>query len=384
LGERVNEVDAHGVIKAFVGEQTPKDGEDLSLTLDLSLQIAAEEALKTGLARVHKTRGSVVVSDPRDGSILALVSWPAFDNNAFSGSVSSTLYQNLVHNQDQPLFPRAMAGSYPSGSTVKIVISAAALTEGIITPFTTVLSVGGIRLGAWFFPDWKVGGHGITNVRKAIAQSVNTFFYTIGGGYQGFQGLGADRLSAWMKRFGLGEKTGIDLAAEVSGSVPTRAERERGGGQWYVGDTYNLSIGQGDLLVTPLQVNSYTSIIANGGYRYVPHVVANPHPSFTEVGATDEAYKVVREGMRDCVTGGSCRTVSFLPFPVSAKTGTAQWNSNKETHAWFTAYGSSEHPEVAVTVLVEEGGEGSVASAPVAREVLDAWYRLRQARGGKF
>ncbi len=183
VGVEGREVDAVGNVQALVKRQPPQNGQDLTLSLDVDLQRVAEQSLRKALLAAHVNRGSVVVMDPRDGSILALVSWPAFDDNVFANGISSTQYQALLNDPDHPLFPRAWAGEYPSGSTVKLVVSVAALAEHVIAPSTTVLSTGGLRVGQWFFPDWKVGGHGITDVRKAIALSVNTFYYTVGGVY---------------------------------------------------------------------------------------------------------------------------------------------------------------------------------------------------------
>ncbi len=398
LGERMDEVDARGRASAFVGEDAAQNGEDLTLTLDVALQAETEKALRAGMELAKTNRGAAIAMDPRDGSVLALVSLPAFDNNDFAGSVSSTVYQRLATDTAQPLFSRAVAGAYPSGSTVKIVMSTAGLAEGVITPETTVLSNGGVRVGQWFFPDWKAGGHGMTNVRSAIANSVNTFFYYIGGGYGTFQGLGVDRISQWMRSFGLGTRTGIDLPAEAAGNVPDAAwKQEHRKEQWYIGDTYNLSIGQGDLLVTPLQVAMYTAEIANGGHKIIPHLfgqastTASPSSttqiSFattTTMGAPDSAYKVVQEGMRQCVQAGSCRALSVLPFAVAGKTGTAQWSSQGNTHAWFTSFAPYEQPQVVVTVLLEEGGEGSSVAVPVAKQMLLKWDELKRARGGQF
>ncbi len=394
LGERLDEVDVRGRTSAFVGERPAQNGEDLHLSIDVALQEESEKALRIGMEAAQTNRGAVVVMDARDGSLLSLVSLPTFNNNDFSGSVSSTVYQRLTADKAQPLFARAISGAYPSGSTVKIVMSVAALAESVITPQTTVVSSGGIRVGQWFFPDWKADGHGVTNVRRAIAWSVNTFYYYIGGGYGGFHGLGVDRITKWMRQFGLGAKTGIDLPAEASGHVPDPAwklrERKE---QWYVGDTYNLSIGQGDLLVTPLQVAVYTAEIANGGRRVVPHLLASVSSSqpwtvnvatTTNVGAPDTVYAVVREGMRDGVVYGSGRALSNLPFAVAGKTGTAQWSSQAKTHAWFTSFAPYDQPEVVVTVLLEEGGEGSSYAVTVARQVLLAWDRLKKERAGRF
>lgn len=226
-------------------------------------------------------------------------------------------------------------------------------------------------------------------MRGAIAWSVNTFFYTVGGGYESLVGLGVDRLTDWYRRFGLGSKTGIDLPGEGSGFVPSQKWKEETKGErWFVGDTYNLSIGQGDLLVTPIQVAAYTAAIANGGYKVVPRLeYPDAAPTSTNKGerlADAEVIDTVRQGMRENVTYGSGRALSDLSFTVSGKTGTAQWHSEKNFHAWFTAYAPSDNPEIVVTVLLEEGGEGSAVSVPVAKKILQGWWDLKRARGGSF
>ncbi len=377
-GERRIEVDAVGRPRATVGDRAPVDGRDVRLTLDLYLQRAAEAALRRGLQQARVKRGSLAVMDANDGSVLALVSWPAYDDNAFAGRVSSTMYRALAEDENHPLFPRAWAGQFPSGSVIKPLIATAALAEGVITPNTTVNSVGGITVGPWFFPDWAAGGHGLTNVRKAIAMSVNTFFYYIGGGYNNFIGLGVDRLTRWMREFGLGNETGLDLPGEAAGHVPSQAwKQETKGERWYIGDTYNLSIGQGDLLVTPIQMSRVTAAIANGGSLVTPHVVAasSTADGMSKVGAPASAFATVRQGMRETVTSGSGRRLNSLPFPVAGKTGTAQWRADKPTHAWFTGYAPANDPQVVVTVLLEEGGEGSTYAVPVAGEVLQVWWK---------
>lgn len=378
-GEKVYEVDAQNKVISLVSNKAPVDGSDLKLTLDLKLQQMVENALRTGMERAKVKRGSAIVMDPRDGSILAIASLPAYDVNLFSGTVSSTYYAKLLKDEERPLLPRAWSGVYPSGSTIKPIIAIAALMEKIITPNTTVNSVGGLRLGQTFFPDWKAGGHGITNVRRAIAWSVNTFFYMIGGGYESFVGLGVDRETKWLRTFGLGSKTGIDLPGENPGFVPSKEWKEKTKGErWFVGDTYNLSIGQGDLLVTPLQVAEFTAEVANGGFRITPHV---GHVSSTQSMrgvrlAGESAIDVVRQGMRDTVLAGSAQALKALPFSVAGKTGTAQWRRDRLNHAWFTSFAPFDDPQVVVTVLLEEGNEGSRTAVPVAQEILLAWYNL--------
>ncbi|MBI5654611.1 penicillin-binding protein 2 [Candidatus Uhrbacteria bacterium] len=382
-GERVYEVDAQNKVTTLVDERLAVDGSDLKLSIDLKLQIAVEKALREGIEKAKIRRGTAIAMDPRDGSILAIASWPAYDDNNFSGTVSSTYYSQLLNDEDRPLLARAWAGMYPSGSTVKPVVATAALAEDVITPNTTVNSTGGLRLGQTFFPDWRAGGHGITNVRRAIAWSVNTFFYTVGGGYESFVGLGIDRLTDWMRRFGLGSETGLDLPGESSGFVPSKEWKERVKGErWYVGDTYNLSIGQGDLLVTPLQVAAFTADVANGGRKIVPHVGLDPvAESISQASTTQLAdpsiIQTVRLGMRDTVVYGSGKALSSLPFTSAGKTGTAQWRSDKPNHAWFTCFAPFEGPEIVVTVMLEEGVEGSVTALPVAQKILSEWNGLK-------
>lgn len=380
-GERRIEVDAFGRPRAMVEERDPVDGGDVTLTIDAELQNAVETALADGLEVASSTRGIVIVMDPRDGSLLAAVSLPAYDNNIFAGKVSSTAYAALIQDENRPLFPRAWAGQFPSGSVIKPLVAAAALQEEVVTPHTTVHSVGGIYVGPWFFPDWQAGGHGATDVRRAIAWSVNTFFYYVGGGYNSFHGLGVIRLTDWMKRFALGSVSGLDIPGETSGNVPTREWKEEVKGErWYIGDTYNLSIGQGDLLVTPLQIARVTAAIANGGSLVIPHVVQGSDGSPEQIDIRPDVLETVRMGMRDAATYGSARRLSRLPFDAAGKTGTAQWRADRPNHAWFTSFAPFDNPEVVVTVLIEEGEEGSTFAAPVAKAVMDAWWEIVGSR----
>jgi penicillin-binding protein 2 len=371
--------------KRIIAEEPSVPGDNLILAIDLDLQKRAEEALKRSLHAARQTRGSVIVMQPKTGEVLALVSLPAFDNNAFAKGIDQETYAKLLADKDRPLFPRAIAASLPSGSTFKPAIAAAALEEHVVTPATTVHSTGGISYGAWFFPDWKPGGHGTTDVRKAIAESVNTFFYAVGGGYDKIKGLGPERIATYARKFGFGEQSGIDLPSEGAGFVPTPEwKKQAKGEQWYIGDTYHLAIGQGDLLVTPLQIAEMTAVFANGGSLVRPHVVSavakadgtrvDRQPEIiTKQVVSPETIKVVREGMRRTVEAGSARSFNTLPIEVAAKTGTAQWKSGAPTHAWFTSFAPFADPELVITVSVEEGGEGSSIAAPVAKD-LYAWY----------
>ncbi len=383
-GRKHIEVDALGKEKEIIAQELPIHGQNIVLGLDLALQEVAERVLKDHLRAVRKSRGAVVALDPRNGEVRALVSLPTYDGNDFSAGLSQTKFAELSSDPDQPLFPRAIAGTYPPGSTIKPFFAAAALDEGVITPRATILSVGGIQVSQWFFPDWKEGGHGAVDVYGAIADSVNTFFYYIGGGYGTFEGLGPERLAIWARRFGFGAPTNIDILGEASGFVPTRDWKERERGEpWYIGDTYHFAIGQGDILVTPLQVAATTATIANGGTRYEPHLVRalqdETREKAVEVRVVTHdfidpaALTVVRDAMRQAVTSGSAGRLADLAVPVAGKTGTAQWSNDRDPHAWFTGFGPYRNPELVLTVLVEEGGEGSTVAVPVAKEIF-AWY----------
>ncbi|MFA6422186.1 MAG: penicillin-binding protein 2 [Candidatus Buchananbacteria bacterium] len=383
-GQKKYEVDALGREKKIIYQVPFKAGDNLILSVDADLQDKIYQVLD-GKLKGNFT-ASVIVSNPQSGEIMAMVDYPSYDNNLFARGITKNDYKALLENEQKPLFARSFLGEYPSGSTVKIVEAAGALQEGIITKNTTVNSSGGIRIGQWFFPDWKAGGHGSTNVVKAIAQSVNTFFYYIGGGYGDFKGMGVPLLDKYFLLFGLAEKTGIDLPSEAKGFVPTEAwKQETKKEQWYIGDTYHLSIGQGDLLVTPLQVNNYTSAIANGGKLYKPHLLhqINFYDGQFEIVKPEIIRQdfvhpgninIIREGMRETIVSGSARSLSSLPVEVAGKTGTAQWNTTKPNHAWFTGFAPFNNPTFCITVLVEQGGEGSSIAVPIAHEIFDFWF----------
>ncbi|MSU75292.1 MAG: penicillin-binding protein 2 [Candidatus Magasanikbacteria bacterium] len=385
-GRKKIEVNATGKEQTVLAIDPPVPGNNLILTIDARAQGYLEKLIRKSSAQSGHRRIAAVAMDPRNGEILALVNLPTFNNNDFSGGISVAEYKQYLDDPDHPLFNRVIAGTYPPGSTVKLVVAAAALEEGIIAPETTINSTGGIQTGDHLFKDWLAGGHGSTNVIKAIAWSVNTFFYYVGGGYQNFVGLGVDRLTAYMRRFNIAAITGIDLPGERPGFLPSKQWKKQVKGEnWFLGDTYNLSIGEGDLLVTPLQVAVWTAAVANGGKVMQPHIgqrFVNPIShlvtpiSFKEALDTEinpAFLAVVRQGMRSCVTLGSCQKLKLLPFATGGKTGTAQWNHNKPNHAWFTSFAPYDQPQIVVTVLVEEGGEGSVSALPIARDFL-AWW----------
>ena len=384
-GEQRVEVDALGRPQSVLEQRDAVDGAALTLHVDAGLQAYIDTQLAEVMERTGAQNASVIVMDPSDGAIRALVSYPGYDTNTFTGSIDPDAYRALLEDPARPLFTRAWSGTFPSGSTFKPIVAAAALDADVIDEHTSVVSSGGIRIGQFYFPDWKAGGHGVVDVRKAIAESVNTFFYMIGGGFREFEGLGLGAMMDVARKFGLGESLGLDVPHEASGFLPSVSwKNEVKGEPWYIGDTYHVAIGQGDILVTPLQVAAFTAVFANGGKLYEPHVVDSytvqgVEQSVTprvlnEQAASPEAIEIVRQGLRETVVSGSGRRLSSLPVAVAGKTGTAQWHSEKENHAWFTGFAPYEDPEIVVTVLVEQGGEGSAVAVPLAYDIVNWWF----------
>ncbi len=372
-GEELLEVDAQGNIERIISKTDAQNGTNLYTTLDAGLQSYIEDSLGAHMEDTSASRASVIVMDAQDGSLLSLVSWPAYDANLFAAGIDEESYIELVNNEDEPLYPRATAGEFPSGSTIKPVFAAAALIEDIITPYTTFTSTGGIWVSIWFFPDWRSGGHGLTDVYHAIADSVNTFFYYIGGGSETFEGLGLDKMMEYAALFGFGEPTGVDLPGEADGFLPSKEWKEDyKGEQWYIGDTYHVAIGQGDLLVTPLQIAQATAVFANGGSLVTPHLNSELEVK-SEVIIDEPTASIVADAMRQTVTAGSATALQSSPVSVAGKTGTAQWSTTGETHSWFTGFAPYVDAEIVVTVLIEEAGEEYIA-VPVTLDILNYWF----------
>lgn len=375
-GEEIREVDAAGHAIRTLSRKETVDGTDLTLTLDARLQAAIEYILGKRLQLSDIKRAAVVAMHPDTGEILALVSYPAYDGNLFTDGISTEDYAALINDPNAPLFPRATSGGYPSGSTIKPVYAAAALMEKLITPSTSFLSIGGMWVGPKFYPDWRAGGHGFTNIYHAIADSVNTFFYIIGGGNESFNGMGLETLMRYAALFGFGSPSGIDLSNEASGFLPSKSWKlEEKGEQWYIGDTYNVSIGQGDFLVSPLQIARSTAVFANGGNLVTPHLAASSASESIDI-VPDDVVTVIKDGMRQTITNGSGTMLNALPVEVAGKTGTAQWSSIAAPHSWFTGFAPYDNPEIVITVIVEQGGDHALA-LPISYDILNWWYENR-------
>ncbi|MDD3190342.1 MAG: penicillin-binding protein 2 [Candidatus Pacebacteria bacterium] len=383
-GTEEMEVDSLGRVNRVVGKAEPVSGNNLVLNIDAELQKRLYGEVAAAVEKFKGTGGSVVAIDPRNGAVLALVSYPSFNNNLFAGGISTSEYDAIIKNPNNPLFNRPIEGEYPPGSTFKPMMAAATLQENIISPTRQITDVGYIGLGGWTFVDWKA--HGQVNLVKAIAQSCNVYFYTVGGGYGDITGLGVDRIKKYANLFGMGELTGIDIPGEQTGLIPdTVWKREVKDEPWYIGDTYHMSIGQGDVLATPLQIANYTAAIANGGTLYVPQIVDKIVDSKGNV-VRDIESEVIREdfidaeniewvqkGMRENVISGSGLSLSVLEVESAGKTGTAQYAGNTKSHAWYTVYAPYENPEIVMAIMIEGGGEGHYASVPIAKEIL-SWY----------
>lgn len=379
------EVDANGNTIKILNYAQTSAGKNLTLTLDNNLNTLVYQELTKELKQINRTQAAAIALNPNSGEILALVSLPEYNNNLFSNSQeNATAINDLLSDSNQPLFDRVISGEYPSGSTFKILMGLAGLQEGIITKSTKILSLGGIQIEHWFFPDWLGGGHGLTDIYKAIADSVNTYFYYVGGGYQDFPGLGLERIKKYAEKFYFNKLTGIDLPSEASGFLPSREwKAEVKNEAWYIGDTYHLSIGQGDLLVTPLQIAMLTSYVANGGTYYQPHLLKkiNNRELPNKILAKDiikPAYvKIIKDAMQYSVIDGSARSLSFLNFTSGAKTGTAQTGGDKDDHAWFTVFAPADNPQIVLTILIENGGEGSDTALSVAKNILNQYFNQK-------
>jgi len=392
------ERDAKGNIISKEIVSLPESGKSLVLYLDSDLQRKIKETLEKKVKEVGAKGAAAVALDPKTGGVLAQVSLPGFDNNIFSKGNQKEI-QELLDPKNDSLFNRAIKGKYLTGSTIKPLIASAALEEKIISPEKKINAQGKISVQdqwnpekIWEYKDWAV--HGWTDMRKAIAQSVNVYFYTIGGGYGDQKGLGPTKIKEYLEKFGWNQKTGIDLPGEVEGFIPDPSWKksyfERKEDQvWVDGDTYNLSIGQGFLQITPLEVAVSFVPIANGGKLLKPQVVQkivderkNTVKEFGPVILKEsfidpENLKVVREGMRQAVTGenspkASATLLNSLPVSAAAKTGTAELGGDYY-HNWITVFAPYDDPQIVLTIVIEKVKGVKVATLPIAKEVLE-WY----------
>jgi penicillin-binding protein 2 len=374
--------------------QAPREGRRMQLTIDADVQQAAEDGFDAS-----GFNGAAVVLDPRNGEVLAFTSRPAFDPNAFASGIDRATWNQLYTDDLHPLQNRALQGRYSPGSTFKMAVGLAGLEEGVITPDFHVFCGGGQSFYGRYFKCWKKGGHGSVDLRHAIEQSCDVFFYTVGNM------LGVDRINKWATLFGLGVKSGIDLPNEVQGLVPSTAwkaqyTKEK---KWYAGETISVAIGQGQVSVTPISLAVYTATLANGGTRVTPHLVkaiddgqelkpVPPPPAKSQVDVSPEKLQAIRDGMWLVVNGGSgtARRAMIPGKDVCGKTGTSQVISNQgrtaarttknlRDHGWFTFFAPRDNPEIAGVVFLEHGIH-SANAASVAKHVLETYFAKKDGR----
>ena len=385
-GELEEEKNAVGVKFKEKILSEPESGKNLVLSIDSGLQNKIYEELKKGIEKVGAKKGAAVAMDPKTGQVLALVSYPSYDNNLFSKGISHEDFTQIQNNLENPLFDRAIAGQYPTGSTIKPFIASGALQEKTISPDKKINDKGYIEIHSQYDPNvvWRYGGvepHGWVDMREAIAVSSNIYFYTVGGGYGDQQGLGPTRIKKYLELFGWGQKNGIDIPGEFQGFVPSPEwKKQTKNESWWDGDTYNLSIGQSDLKVTPLQVATAYSSIANGGTLYKPQIVQKIidgqefKPEIIRNNFIDaQNLQIVREGMRDAVLYGSSVSLNSLPVHVASKTGTAETSRKEYYNAWVSTFAPYENPEIVLVTIIEDIQGLSATTLPVAKEIL-RWY----------
>lgn len=405
-GQDELEVNASGQLKRIISSKDPVQGDNLKLNLDLRLQQATYVALQNGINSANDnpkikaetggtkiSKGVAIAFNPKDGAIYSFVSFPDYNPNIFINGDNQAIRAALI-SSDQVLLNRAVSGTYPPGSTIKPTYADAALEEKTITSNTSFDTPPYIMVGSFKFPDWTNHSGKLTDVKTAIAQSNDIFFYALAGGYGPIKGLGVDKMDEYLNKFGFNSLTGIDLPNEAKGLVPTAAWKKKTQGEdWYIGDSYHMGIGQGYLTVTPIQLVSDLSAIINDGTLVVPHLgkeidtvdgklvkKIDPAPRATNI-ANPDNLAVVRAGMRQTVTGGSAQNLQNIKgldgqdIAIAGKTGTAQTGQGKNSHAWFVGYAPYDNPKVGVVVLVENGYDSYSVANPIAGQIFQNFFR---------
>jgi penicillin-binding protein 2 len=375
-GKKIIEVNALGREIRMLQEAPPVKGKDINLSIDINLQKEAEKAF-------GERAGALVAIRPDSGEILGMVSKPSFNPNLFTKGISSDKWMILTKDNKNPMLNRAIQSQYPPGSTFKIVTAIAGLEEGVINANTKVDCRGGIHYGSWNFGCWQKHGHGVVSIHRAIVESCDVFFYEVG------RRLGMDKIYVYATALGLGEKTGLELGDEKQGLIPnTKWKLEKKKLPWFLGETFNAAIGQGYVAVTPLQLAMMTSTVANGGILYKPTLIKDADPSISgKLKMAPENLEIVKSGLFGVVNepSGTGWTAKSESIPICGKTGTAQVVTMKKgvqysaekfrDHAWFVAFAPVEKPEIALSVLVEHGGHGGGAAAPIARKAIEEYYK---------
>jgi penicillin-binding protein 2 len=357
VGDQVVEVDSRGRRLRDVNYNDPQKGNDIKLTLDIAAQ---REAARL----IDDRRGAIVAMDVNDGSILTFFSSPTYDPNPLTWGISSKEWSALLNDEDRPMMNRVMSGSYPPGSTFKVVTASGILMEKVADTRTTVFCPGSFQLGQQVFRCWRRSGHGSESIVDALRDSCDVYFYQMS------VRLGIDKLIKWSKELGVGERTGIDLPGESRGNIAGREwKRARLREAWYQGDTVNYSIGQGFLLMTPLQLVRTYAVFANGGRLVVPRLNSEKTPEWTKVKISKANIDIVKTGIREVVRVGTGRIAGGYGVEIAGKTGTAQ-NPHGNDHAWFVGYAPADKPRYVAAALIEGGGSGSSVAGPLVAQML--------------
>jgi penicillin-binding protein 2 len=382
-----------------VPEQQPASaGGNVVLTVDASIQTSLWNSVSSVLRETGLSQAAAVVQDPRSGAVLGLVSFPAYDNNDFSGQLSQEQADQLFNDRRRPLFDRVISGLYNPGSTIKPYIGMTALQEGLITPHQTVVN-NCISLSVpnpndpehpYVYDNWRPD-IGPFDLFRAVADSCNVYFMTIGGGHDSFTGLGVNRITNYLKAGLADKRLGIDLPGEAAGFVPTPDWKlQTKGTPWYQGDTYNISLGQGDLSVTPLWLNTYVSAIANGGTIWQPQIASRvvdeqkqpitvfPQHQLGTLPFSTSVIRTMQTAMRQTVTGGTAKLFNDLPVSVAAKTGTAEIIKGARINSLVTAYAPADDPQVTITVLIEGSASNQGYALRAAHAFLQWYFGTRQ------
>lgn len=386
-GKFIEEVNSKGEIVSSGITENAKEGKNILLSIDSGLSLRLAHSIKNTAKTYGFNGGAAVVVNPKNGEVLALLSFPEFDPNILSKSPSSISIQGLVSDPKKPFFNRAVSGLYPPGSIIKPAIAAAALSEMVVDEKKEILSAEPIVIkNPYFpgrsdiFPDWKQ--HGWVDMKKALAVSSDIYFYEIGGGFGDQKGLGVRNILKYLEKFGFNSITGVDLPGEVKSVLPNPEKETSDKRKWGIGDTYHLSIGQGDIQVTPVAMVVYTSILANKGIFYSPHLVKSILGkngelieeflySKNEIDVKKEVFGVVREGMRDAVKYGTAIGLSGYPIDIAAKTGTAEVGETGKVHSWSIGFLPYEDPKVAWTIIMEGGPiHNTIGATFVASEMI--------------
>ena len=365
---------------------TPISGKDIKLSIDSKLQEYSFELLKDKVTKTPGIKGgAIVVQDPRNGEVLSLVNYPSFNLNQMTKGISEKDYQDLINQNNFPFLNRCVSSVYAPGSVFKLVTASGILEQGIATPQDKIFDEGFIKIGEYRFNNWKLNGHGEVDITRAVKVSNDTYFYIYSGGYEGRKALGISGIYNWARKFGFGEKTGIDIPGEVKGYVPDGKSKN-----WYLGDTFITAIGQGDLLSTPIQVSTLTSYFANNQKAMAPRIVneignlKKKDKVLYENLLSQKNFEVVKNSLKEVNSYGGTAYPFFdfeavHGFSSGGKTGTSEYfdveSGKMLTHAWYSGFAPYDNATIVVTVFLESGGGRADDSAPIARKIIDFYLK---------